>query len=84
MTLNINLPDDLSRYVQEQVERLGYKNASEYLAAVLEAEQQRQVRQEVDQLLLESADGPFSEWNDADMEDVRRAGLRIFERRRSR
>jgi Arc/MetJ-type ribon-helix-helix transcriptional regulator len=84
MTLNIQLPDELSRYVQEQVAKRGYKDASEYLAAVLEAEQHRQLDEEVDRLLLEAVDGPFAEWKEQELEDVRQAGSRIIQRRQAR
>ena len=84
MTLNIELPDELSRYVQEQVAKKGYRDASEFLAAVLEAEQHRQLDNEVDRILSEAVDGPFAEWNEQDVEDIRRAGARIIERRKAR
>ena len=84
MTLKVELPDELSRYVEEQAAKRGYRDVSEYLAAVLEAEQQRELGNEIEDMLLEAVDGPFAEWNDRDVEDIRRAGRRIIERRKSR
>ena len=80
-TLDVNLPDTLKAFVEEQVARRGYKDASAFVQSVLEAERQRQVGREVEQALLESADGPFTDWTDDDVEDIRRAGKRLVEKR---
>jgi hypothetical protein len=40
------------------------------------------VAQVVEQLLLESIDEPSTEWTAKDVEDIRRAGLRLIERRK--
>ena len=80
-TLNLNLSDALGAFVREQVAQGGYKDASAFLQSLLEAERQRQVAREVEQSLLDAADGPFTEWNDEDVEDVRRAGKRLIEKR---
>jgi antitoxin ParD1/3/4 len=80
-TLDVNLPDALKTFVDEQVARRGYKDASAFLESLLEAERLRQVAREVEHALLETTDGPFSEWTDEDVEDIRRAGRRLIEKR---
>jgi antitoxin ParD1/3/4 len=80
-TIDLNLPEELRSYVNEQVASRGYTDASEFVQALLEAERHRSLRDELETTLLEAADGPFSEWTDADVEDVRRVGRRLIERR---
>jgi antitoxin ParD1/3/4 len=80
-TLDLNLPEALRAFVEEQVARRGYKDASAFLQSLLEAERYRQVGREVEQSLLEAADGPFTDWTDDDVEDIRRAGKRLIEKR---
>ena len=79
--LDVNLPDALKAFIEEQVARRGYKDASAFVQSVLEAERQRQVGREVEQALLEAADGPFTDWTNDDVEDIRRAGKRLIEKR---
>lgn len=83
MTLQFQLPDELSKYAQRRAAELGYRDASEYLAAVLEADQRRHLSVEIDELIAEAADGPFDAWTQQDVDDVRDAGRRIIEQRRS-
>jgi len=45
--LDVNLPDALKAFIEEQVARRGYKDASAFVQSVLEAERQRQVGDEV-------------------------------------
>jgi antitoxin ParD1/3/4 len=84
-TIDINLPDPLKAFVEEQVARRGYRDASEFVQLLLEAERQRQVGREVEQLLLDALDDddePLTEWTDQDLDDIRRAGRRLIEKRR--
>lgn len=82
--IDLTLPDELSAYVQEQVASRGYRDASDFVQSLLEADRHRNVRDEVEAMLLDAADGPFTEWSDADVEDVRRVGKRLIERRNAR
>ena len=84
MTLKIELPEDLHQYIQEQITKHGYRDVSEYFAAVLEAQQQRELGHEIEEMLLETSDGPFSDWTDDDVSDIERVGRRILERRKPR
>jgi predicted transcriptional regulator len=80
MTLQIQLTDELSTYLQQRAAELGYADVSGYVAAILQAEQRRKSRSEIDQLLLGAADGPFAEWTKQDVEDVRRLGQKLIAR----
>jgi len=54
--MHISLPESLKTWVEQEVERRGYGTASEYVRQVLREEQKRQLREEVDQKLLEALD----------------------------
>lgn len=77
-TIEIHRPETVKAYLNEQVARRGFRDASEFVQSLLEAERQRHVGREVEQLLLEAAGGPFSEWTDDDVDDIRRAGRRAI------
>jgi Arc/MetJ-type ribon-helix-helix transcriptional regulator len=81
-TVDIHLPDALTSYLNRESARRGYQNPSEFVQALLEAEQIRNIRKDLEAMLLEAADGPFSDWTDDDVADIERAGTRLIERRR--
>ena len=81
-TMDITLPDELQVFAQTEAIRRGFSNPGEFMQSLLEAEKYRQFRQEVESLLLEAADGPFSEWTDRDSNDIRRIGRALIERRK--
>jgi len=83
-TLDIILPDPLRAFVDDQVAQRGYRNASEFVQALIEAEQLRDRRQDIENQLLEAADGPFTDWTDDDITDIERLGTRLIERRKVR
>ena len=80
-TIDINLPESLKAFVDEQVLRRGYRDASAFVQSLLEAEQQRQVSREVELALQEASAGPFTDWSDDDLDDIRRVGNRLIEKR---
>ena len=82
--IDIHLPDKLQGYLNDQVTRRGYKNASEFVKELIEADRQRQVRQEVESMLLETIDGPFDPWTNEDVDDIRAVGHRLIEKRRAK
>jgi Arc/MetJ-type ribon-helix-helix transcriptional regulator len=77
-TIRINLPDALMAFVDEQVAKAGYRNASEFRQSLLEAEVQRGIGREIEQLLLETVNGPFADWTEQDVEDIRRGGVKAI------
>jgi Arc/MetJ-type ribon-helix-helix transcriptional regulator len=83
-TINFNLPDALNTYLTEQAARRGYANASEFVQNLIENDRHRQVKTEIETMLMESIDGPFSEWSTQDGQDIRDTGRRLIERRRAR
>ena len=81
-TVNIHLPDALKTYLESQAARRGYKGASEFVQALLEAERHRDLGKELERALLEAADGPLSEFTTDDVADIERAGDRVLAKRR--
>ena len=83
-TIPINIPETLKAFVDEQVASGRYADASAFMRSLLEAELQRRIGQEVEQMLREVSDGPFEDWTEQDVEDIRRAGQRLIEKRKAR
>ena len=83
-TIGIQLPDALKAFVDQQVAKGEYRDASEFVQSLLEAEVRRRIGREVEQALLEAADGPFADWTEEDVEDIRRTGRRLVEERKGR
>ena len=81
-TLDIHLPDELSRYLRDEAARRGYRDISQFVQSLLQAEQHRQLGQELEARLLEAVDGPFSQWSDDDVDEIRKTGKQLIERRR--
>jgi hypothetical protein len=82
-SIDVNLPDELQAFVTAESARRGFKDPSGFVQALVEAERHRQLRQDIEALLLEAVDGPFSPWTDQDLEDIRRQGRQLIERRKS-
>jgi antitoxin ParD1/3/4 len=58
-TMHISLPESLKQFVKEQVEKDHYSNPSDYMRALIRAEQKRQAEQRLEAMLLEGlASGP--------------------------
>ena len=53
-SMNISLPDAMMQFVEEQVAAGAYASASEYMRDLVRAEQKRQAKQQLEQVLLES------------------------------
>jgi Arc/MetJ-type ribon-helix-helix transcriptional regulator len=82
--MSIHLPDDLSSFVKDEAMRRGFRDPSAFVQSLIEAEQHRRVRQEVETMLLDAVSGPFTDWTDTDVEDIRRTGRSMIERRKAR
>jgi hypothetical protein len=82
--MDISLPSDLLAFAETESARRGFKDASGFMQSLLEAEKHRHVRSEIESLLLEAVDGPFSPWTDQDLMDIRRVGTQLIEQRKSR
>ena len=53
-TMNISLPDAMKRYVDEQVHSGDYSSASEYVRALVRADQKRKAQEQLETVLLEA------------------------------
>jgi hypothetical protein len=82
--MDFTLPDDLQAFAQAESVRRGFETPGSFMQSLLEAEKHRQIRVEIESLLLESIDGPFSDWTDQDMADIRRDGTRLIQQLKSR
>jgi len=51
-TMNISLPDPMKQYVEEQVITGAYSSASEYVRELVRADQKRQAKEQLEQILL--------------------------------
>jgi len=53
-TMNISLPDPMKQYVEEQVVVGAYSSASEYIRELVRADQKRQAKEQLEQVLLDA------------------------------
>jgi antitoxin ParD1/3/4 len=51
-TMNISLPDPMKQYVEEQVTAGAYSSASEYVRELVRADQKRNAKEQLEQVLL--------------------------------
>jgi antitoxin ParD1/3/4 len=73
-TMNVSLPKELKKWVDEQVKAGGYGTASEYMRDVLRRARERQARRDIDAKLIESLEsGPAVEMDEKDWASIRRA-----------
>lgn len=77
-TLNINLPDSLKEFVEQQAESGGYPSASDYVESLIREAQLCAVKQELDTKLLEGLDsGPATPMTRGDWDELKR---RVWQR----
>lgn len=82
MTIGIDLPPDLKSYIDEQVSLGRYRDASECVQSLVEADKMRRLRHELETELLDAVRAPSVEFTDKDWEDIRTLGQREIQRRR--
>jgi antitoxin ParD1/3/4 len=74
-SLNISLPEPMKEWVEAQVAAGGYGTTSEFFRQLLRAEQQRQLRQEIDDNLHAALDsGASTPMTKKDWDRIRREG----------
>lgn len=74
-SLNISLSETMKAWVETQVEAGGYRTTSDYFRQLVQAEQQRQVRQQVDDNLHAALDsGDATPMTKKDWDRIRREG----------
>jgi antitoxin ParD1/3/4 len=59
-TLNISLPETLTNYVNQRIAEEHFNNASDYIRALIFAEQQRRDEQKLEQQLLDGLNSPLT------------------------
>ena len=71
-TLNISLPDSMRAYIEEQTKAEAYSTASEYIRALIRADQKRSAQERLEALLLEGLEsGEAGKMTAKDWDDVR-------------
>jgi antitoxin ParD1/3/4 len=74
-SMNISLPQPLREWVEEQVAAGNYGTVSEFFRQLLRAEQQRQIRQQIDHNLHQAVDsGESTPMTPADWDRIRLEG----------
>jgi len=75
-TMNLSLPPDLREFVNEQMKSGGYGTASEYVRDMLRRARERQLRRQIDEMLIEAVEsGASIPVDDADWASLRKAAL---------
>jgi antitoxin ParD1/3/4 len=82
--LHVALPDPIKAFVDDQVSKGTYASADEYLASLVEADQQRQLRRDLEEKLLVAARGPSTPMTSRDWAEIRETGHRLISERKSR
>jgi antitoxin ParD1/3/4 len=72
--MNVSLPRDLKRWLDQQVKAGDYRTASEYMRDMLRRARERQLRRRVDGMLFEAVEaGANTIMDDADWASIRAA-----------
>ena len=84
-TMNLSLPEELKRWVDEQVESGGYGTASEYVRDLLRRARERQLRHGIDAMLVDAVEsGAKTPMNDGDWKSIRSAARARAAKRKKR
>ncbi len=82
-SMNISLPEPLREWVEAQIKRGRYGNASEYLRELIRRDQERQAQERLEQLLLDGIrSGPASPLTKSDWAELRADVTKRLEKRR--
>jgi antitoxin ParD1/3/4 len=82
-SLNISLPEPLRDWIETQIKRGRYGNASEYLRELIRRDQERQAQERLEQLLLEGVkSGPAVPLTKQDWAELRADVAARLEKRR--
>jgi antitoxin ParD1/3/4 len=80
MTLEISIPDSLKSFIEEQTQSGAYRNAGEYLSALIREDQERKAKERIEHLLLEGVDsGQAVEMTSAGWQEARQEVLQQLE-----
>lgn len=82
-SMNISLPEPLREWVEAQIKRGRYGNASEYLRELIRRDQERQAQERLEQLLIDGIrSGAASPLTKKDWAEVRADVTKRLEKRR--
>ena len=82
-SLNISLPEPLREWIEAQIKRGRYGNASEYLRDLIRRDQERQAQERLEDLLLDGVkSGPASYLTKRDWAELRTDVAERLEKRR--
>ena len=82
-SLNISLPEPLREWIEAQIKRGRYGNASEYLRDLIRRDQERQAQERLEGMLLEGVkSGPASPLTKQDRAELRTDVAERLEKRR--
>ena len=82
-SLNISLPEPLREWIEAQIKRGRYGNASEYLRDLIRRDQERQAQERLEDLLLDGVkSGPASYLTKRDWAELRTDVAARLEKRR--
>jgi hypothetical protein len=74
-TLTVKLSGSQAAYVTAQVKSRGLKSPDDYISHLILMEQLKPRRTEIDALLSEGSQGPFTPLTTQDLRDIEREGL---------
>lgn len=76
--INLEMPDQLAAWIDEQTERKGFSSPAEFVAHLIDQARQRdRAAEQIDQALLRSiASGPSTPMTQADWDYIREEGRR--------
>ena len=82
-TLNISLPKPFREWIEGQIKRGRYGNASEYMRELIRRDQERQAQERLEELLLQGVkSGPASPLTKQDWAELRAHVAERLEQRR--
>jgi antitoxin ParD1/3/4 len=81
-TMNISLPESMKQWVEQQAARRGYGTVSEYFRSLLREEQERLLRQQVEENLHAALNsGESTPMTPSDWKRLRREGRKRLARK---
>ena len=84
VSINIAVSEAAREFVQKQVATGGFRDEGEYIAALIEADRSRRIRDELEAMLDQGLTGPAELMRDEEWDEIRQLGERILaEKKRS-
>ena len=71
--VNISLPDQMKRYIEERLSEGNYHTTSEYFRDLIREDQKRRAEERLEALLLEGLESPASKWTKDDVDQIKKA-----------